>query len=399
MNGEHGKIHTEDDWSDESACFPYEKSKLRAEKAAWEYMKDLKEDSNKFKLVCLCPSVVIGPALTTAAQTNTAILVIDRILANKVPAIPNVTFPFVDVRDVAYAFVAAMKIPECAGNRYLITQNETMSYIETANVIAEEFQPQGYKIPTKPIGKLLFWIYQKIDSMGKYIKAIEGKRMEYNNEKMRSVLGIQPLPLKKTILDCCYSLVDLGIVKKTNKYLGHPDSRPSRQSIEENKEDEVCAADKTKTKDEEASEKSTGEKAGESPVEKKEKPSAEEKQEEMKEQREKSPTEEKQEEAVMEGQTEVSSAVEKQGPSDEEKQGIDAVNYLKQEQHEPAAEGKQEETQKVEQKKEEKEGVPVEEEPHVVETASEEKEETIQSLAIETQDKITMEKKQEPSTE
>ena len=35
------KVFTEDDWSDEECCIPYEKSKLRAEKAAWELVKNL----------------------------------------------------------------------------------------------------------------------------------------------------------------------------------------------------------------------------------------------------------------------------------------------------------------------------------------------------------------------
>ena len=35
------KVFTEDDWSDEERCIPYEKSKLRAEKAAWELVKNL----------------------------------------------------------------------------------------------------------------------------------------------------------------------------------------------------------------------------------------------------------------------------------------------------------------------------------------------------------------------
>ena len=226
MNGETGKIYTDEDWSDEAKCFPYEKSKLIAEKAGWDYMKNLGDDSNKFEFVTLCPAVVVGPILTQAAGTNSAISMVFQLLANKTPGVPNVSFPIVDVRTVSAAFVAAMQIPECAGNRYLLT-NETQHYNDTANMIADEFRPQGYKIPTKPIMKLLFWVFSKIDSMGKLLKAIEGKRMEYNNDKLKSVLGIESIPLKTTIIDCCYSLIDFGVVNKTAQYLGHPDNRPS----------------------------------------------------------------------------------------------------------------------------------------------------------------------------
>ena len=39
MNGDPTKVHTEEDWSPKEACWPYEKSKLQAEQAAWEYWK------------------------------------------------------------------------------------------------------------------------------------------------------------------------------------------------------------------------------------------------------------------------------------------------------------------------------------------------------------------------
>ena len=40
-------------------------------------------------------------------------------------------------------------------------------------------------------------------------------------------LGVQPRPVEESIIDLCYSLVELGIVKKTHGYLGHPSTRPT----------------------------------------------------------------------------------------------------------------------------------------------------------------------------
>jgi len=36
-----GKVFTEEDWSSEDGSTPYEKSKARAERAAWELVKNL----------------------------------------------------------------------------------------------------------------------------------------------------------------------------------------------------------------------------------------------------------------------------------------------------------------------------------------------------------------------
>ena len=52
-----------------------------------------------------------------------------------------------------------------------------------------------------------------------------GKNLQFSNDRMVSELGIQPRPVKESIIDTCYSLIDLGIAKKTPGYLGHPSKR------------------------------------------------------------------------------------------------------------------------------------------------------------------------------
>ena len=49
-----------------------------------------------------------------------------------------------------------------------------------------------------------------------------GKNVELVNAKMINELGIQPQPVKKTILDTAYSLIELGLVEKKSKYNGTP---------------------------------------------------------------------------------------------------------------------------------------------------------------------------------
>ena len=59
FNADTGRTYTEEDWSSEDRCGPYEKSKLLAEKAAWDFVKKL--DEKKFELVVINPAVVSGP--------------------------------------------------------------------------------------------------------------------------------------------------------------------------------------------------------------------------------------------------------------------------------------------------------------------------------------------------
>ena len=55
---------TSEDWSDIEKCLPYHKSKTLAEMAAWNYHKNLPIEE-KFELVTMCPSLCIGPNLTS----------------------------------------------------------------------------------------------------------------------------------------------------------------------------------------------------------------------------------------------------------------------------------------------------------------------------------------------
>ena len=59
-------VYTEKDWAVESACTAYGKSKLKAEQAAWEFVKKL-DESKRFELVVVNPSYVQGPLLSASS--------------------------------------------------------------------------------------------------------------------------------------------------------------------------------------------------------------------------------------------------------------------------------------------------------------------------------------------
>ena len=111
-------VYTEADWSPESGCSPYEKSKLKAEQAAWEFVKGLEEDK-RFELVVMNPGYVQGPLLSLASG-EASMSLCQSILGSKFPGLPDLSFPLVDVRDVVTAHIAGMERPETAGNRYAL---------------------------------------------------------------------------------------------------------------------------------------------------------------------------------------------------------------------------------------------------------------------------------------
>ena len=238
-------VYTEEDWSNPVSCQPYELSKYKAEKAAWEFMKNLEEDK-KFELVTCCPGYVMGPLLSASSGDTSAKGCIV-FLNNETPAIPELYTAVIDVRDVATAQIAAMEKPEAAGNRYLLVHNETTSFKEFADHLREEFGPQGYKVPSMMLPKAVAWFLKFFNSDVKLIYPAIGRRLTWSNSKMKGELGVQPRPLKETMADMGYSTIEFGFVPKKSGYLGHPSTRssPPEDTGQQTEQQETTATEET----------------------------------------------------------------------------------------------------------------------------------------------------------
>ena len=94
-------IYTEEDWSDFEACYSaYDKSKVLAEKAAWEFHASL-TDSERFDLVTLIPGLILGPGLVQGEFSSMNYL--RMIVLGFMPAYPDIRTPLVDIRELAHA--------------------------------------------------------------------------------------------------------------------------------------------------------------------------------------------------------------------------------------------------------------------------------------------------------
>jgi dihydroflavonol-4-reductase len=84
---------------------PYYKSKILAEKCAWDFIDNLEGDE-KFELNTCNPGFVIGPLLNKQGGASQDI--VTQIMKGKLPGLPPIHFPVVDVRDVADAHIKAL---------------------------------------------------------------------------------------------------------------------------------------------------------------------------------------------------------------------------------------------------------------------------------------------------
>lgn len=225
---EDGRLYNEEDWTDAESAYldNYSKSKTLAEKAAWDFVKELTDD-DKFELTVVNPGTVFGPIL--GKNVGTSVEIVKRILDRSMPAIPKANFTVCDVRDVALAHYKAMTIPEAVGHRHIVaTQNLWLK--EMAQVLAKELKPQGYSISTISCPYFALWVKGLFDKSVKLILPRVGKEIKFDNTRMKDVLGITPMDANQSILDTAYSLIEHGVVKKTKKYRGS--KKPGEESEE-----------------------------------------------------------------------------------------------------------------------------------------------------------------------
>ncbi|KAK8960778.1 Cinnamoyl-CoA reductase 1 [Platanthera guangdongensis] len=102
-------------------------SKTLAEEAAWKFAKD-----HAIDLVTINPAMVIGPLLQPTLNTSNAAVLK---LINGSSTFPNLTFGWVDVKDVCEAHILAYENPSASG-RYCLVER-VLHYSELAKLIKE----------------------------------------------------------------------------------------------------------------------------------------------------------------------------------------------------------------------------------------------------------------------
>ncbi|PUB32082.1 nucleoside-diphosphate-sugar epimerase [Promicromonospora sp. AC04] len=197
---------TEEDWSDLDRAAPYPKSKTLAERAAWRFAAEHPD----LEVVTVNPGLVLGPLHHVAAGTSVAL--VRRILNHEMPAIPELGFAPVDVRDVARAHRLAMEVPGAAGNRY-ICAGDNMWLADMARILSEEFGPQGYRVPRRPMPYWMLWAVGRFDREVRLGLDFVGSPERVSADKARSELGWSMRPLRTTVTDTGRSLIELGLVR------------------------------------------------------------------------------------------------------------------------------------------------------------------------------------------
>ena len=139
-------LYTDKTWSDVNnpAMGMYPKSKLFAERAAWDFVEALPE-AERFELVLVLPGFILGPALRM--ESSVSIDFCKKMLSGEMKEIAYRNFPIIDVRDCAMSHLKAITEAGAAGKR-LICVNDSVWFKDLVMPVAERFGPEGWPVPT-----------------------------------------------------------------------------------------------------------------------------------------------------------------------------------------------------------------------------------------------------------
>jgi dihydroflavonol-4-reductase len=202
------KVRTEADWSEVENCDAYPKSKTLAERAAWDLVKGLPAD-RRFELAVINPGFVLGPLLNNDQGTSGEL--IRKLMMREMPACPELGFAPVDVRDVALAHRLAMERPEAPGNRY-ICAGEHLWVQDMAKILAAEFNPRGYRVPTGHLPYWLMWIFARFDKAVRLALTYVGRKELVSSAKAKRELGWTMRPIRETVIDTGRTMIEQGVV-------------------------------------------------------------------------------------------------------------------------------------------------------------------------------------------
>jgi dihydroflavonol-4-reductase len=199
-----GRERTEADWSVVERSAPYAKSKTLAERAAWDAADEL-----ALELVTLNPGLILGPL--HGAATNVSVDVIRQLLTRAIPALPRLGLAPVDARDVAVAHRLALELPHAAGRRYILS-TEPLWLADIARVLAQEYNPRGYRIPQRPLPSWAVRLGARVNpSLRLALPLLDTPAT--SSVRARTELGWKTRDVRTTILDTAESLIAAGTVR------------------------------------------------------------------------------------------------------------------------------------------------------------------------------------------
>ena len=208
--GSRSTPYTEADWSDladRSDSSAYERSKMIAERAAWDWHA---REGGALELVTICPGAVIGPVL--GSDFSASIDIVKKLIDGSLPGLPRFGWPLVDVRDIADLHIRAMRTPAAAGQRF-IGAGPFYWMADIAKVLRERLPEVASKVPKRQLPNWLVRLSSRFDPVVRDRLFELDKERPVSAEKATRELGWSPRANDEAIVDTARSLVDQGVIR------------------------------------------------------------------------------------------------------------------------------------------------------------------------------------------
>ena len=198
----------EDDWTDVDSpgVTTYAKSKTLAERAARDFIAQTKPDMH---YSTINPGFVLGPLLDRDVGTSGEVILM--FLRGKYPGAPKLSFPVVDVRDIARMHRLALETAEPCGGRYMGV-SETAWFIEMMRPIKARLGRSARKVPSFEMPNFLVRLVAIFDSAARGVVPELGYQGKVDNSRTRKALGMEFIPVTESAPAIAQSLVDLDLV-------------------------------------------------------------------------------------------------------------------------------------------------------------------------------------------
>ena len=205
-------ILTEDIWNTTSSIDyqPYFYSKTLAEQKAWE----INKQQNRWDLITINMSLVLGPALNANNVTSESINILKLLGGGDMKmGVPKLGIGIVDVRDVAEAHFRA-GYTAAAHGRYITSAYNT-DFLELGSVLLPKYGKQ-FPLPKNALPKWLLMIFGPMVNKlftRKFIRNNVDIPWKADNSKIVRELNMSFIPLQTTMEDSFQALIDADILK------------------------------------------------------------------------------------------------------------------------------------------------------------------------------------------
>ena len=203
---------TEADWTnlDAPGIQPYVKSKTIAERAAREWVA---QQGGEMEFCSVNPVAVLGPVL--GDDFAASIEIAKQLLEGKIPALPDVGFCLVDVRDVADLHYRALIAPadKVRNGRFIASAGPFYTFADLARVVRARLGEQARKVPTRRMPDFVVRILAKFVPDLRQLVGELGRTRSTSGQHARDVLGWAPRSPDDTIEDTARSLIEHGLVR------------------------------------------------------------------------------------------------------------------------------------------------------------------------------------------